>query len=191
MNVCEGKQEPKIKRMAEVTFDSYTHSLLMSYSCSLPFVSSLLSLIFFFFLCCFFRVSLSPSVCVLPFGESCLEVSECCRASAVRANEFMCVFQVASFFSLRGTLSWTCTIKNMLSSSPACVCVCVCVLCVVCVCVCVVTQPVALLCKTSFSGRFMALLMDTGLLGSGGNRVCVCVCVCLHTCILCVCSNGD
>ena len=49
-------------------------------------------------------------------------------------------------------------------------------LCVVCVCVCVVTQPVALLCKTSFSGRFMALLMDTGLLGSGGNRVCVCVC---------------
>ena len=55
MNVCEGKQEPKIKRMAEVTFDSYTHSLLMSYSCSLPFVSSLLSLIFFFF-------------CVVSFG---------------------------------------------------------------------------------------------------------------------------
>jgi len=44
------------------------------------------------------------------------------------------------------------------------------------VCACVVIQPVAPLCKTSFSGRFMALLMDTGLLGSGATgSVCVCV----------------
>lgn len=32
-----------------------------------------------------------------------------------------------------------------------------------------VTQPVVPLCKSSFSGRFMALLMDTGLLDSGAT----------------------
>lgn len=51
-----------------------------------------------------------------------------------------------------------------------------------CVCVCwrerVVTKPVAPLCKTSFSARFMAPLMDTGLSGGGETaRVCVYVLV--------------
>lgn len=48
-------------------------------------------------------------------------------------------------------------------------------------------QPVALLCKSSFSGRFMTVLMDKLLC----SRATGSVCVCFRTCILCVCSNGD
>lgn len=50
------------------------------------------------------------------------------------------------------------------------------------VCMCGVTQPVVPLCKTSLSGRFMALLMDTGLLDSGAT---VCMSMCVFICVLC------
>lgn len=72
----------------------------------------------------------------------------------------------------------------------------------VCLCVYVfgrvVTHPVFPLCKTSFSGSFMALLMDTGLVKPCGVRVpvpvrvcgCVSVCVCralTHFCsVMCI-----
>lgn len=53
-----------------------------------------------------------------------------------------------------------------------------------CVCVFgrVVTHPVFPLCKTSFSGSFMAPLMDTGLVKPCGVCMCMCLCVvCSHT----------
>lgn len=63
----------------------------------------------FFSLPFFPTPSLPPSVCIWPFGESCLEVNEGCKASRVRANEFMCVSSGQHFLSitLGGTwLSW-------------------------------------------------------------------------------------